>query len=199
MSRILMVSAEASPFAKSGGLGDVLGSLPAALAQRGEDVAVVLPRYRTAEIPHSERIWNEMPLWLRAHRFVVALDPTLRPGVRYLFVDCPPLYDRGGLYNEYGVDYRDNHLRFGLLNQAALGISRHIFRADVFHAHDWQAGLLAPYLRANFAGDPTFFGAKCILTIHNLGYQGNFDPATLRDLGLDPSLYHMEGLEFNGR
>src|SRR5580704_10191360 len=113
-----MVSSEAAPFAKTGGLGDVLGALPAALVRRGEDVAVVLPRYRTAEIPYSERIWNEMPLRLGPHRFVVAIDQTSRHGVRYLFVDCPPLYDRGGLYNEHGVDYSDNHLRFGLLNQA---------------------------------------------------------------------------------
>jgi starch synthase len=138
-------------------------------------------------------------LRLGPHSFDVAIDQTVRHGVRYLFVDCPPLYDRAGLYNESGNDYGDNHLRFGLLNHAALGISRNIFRADVFHAHDWPAGLLAAYLRTSFAGDPTFWGARCVLSIHNLGYQGNFDPGTLGDLGLDPSLYHMEGLEFHGR
>jgi starch synthase len=199
MSRILMVTSEASPFAKTGGLGDVLGSLPAALVQRGEEVAVVLPRYRIAELPHFDRIWFAMPLALGPHRFTIAVDEVIRDGVRYLFVDCPPLYDRAGIYNESGVDYGDNHIRFGLLNQAALGIARHIFRPDVFHAHDWTAGLLACYLRTGFAGDPTFFGAKCILTIHNLGYQGNFPSWTLGDLGLDPALYHTEGLEFYGR
>jgi starch synthase len=199
MSRVLMVTSEAAPFVKTGGLGDVLGSLPAALVRRGDEVAVVLPRYRTAEIPHSQRIWYAMPLTLGPHRFTVAIDEVVLHGVRYLFVDCPPLYERAGVYNEHGVDYGDNAIRFGLLNQAALGVARNIFRPGVFHVHDWPASLVPCYLRAGFAGDPTFFGVKCILTIHNLGYQGNFPASTLGDLGLDPSVYHPEGIEFFGR
>jgi starch synthase len=198
MPRILMVTSEASPYAKTGGLGDVLGSLPAALARQGEEVAVVLPRYRTVQIDGAARIWYEMPIQVGPHRFVAAIDEVRREGVRYLFVDCPPLYDRAGIYNENNRDYPDNHIRFALLNLAALEIARNIFPTDVFHAHDWTTGLLAPYLRTRFAGDPTYFGAKCVLTIHNLGYQGN-SYATLTELGLDPGLYHMEGFEFYGR
>ena len=193
-----MVASEAAPFAKTGGLADVLGSLPAALVRQGDEVAVVIPRYRTAHIDSSERIWHEMPLSVGPRHFRVAIDQVIRQGVRYLFVDCPPLYDRPGIYNESNVDYRDNHIRFALLNQAAIGIARYIFRPNVFHAHDWQAGLLAPYLRSTFSGDPTFFGAKCVLTIHNLGYQGNFWAVPMADIGLDPVLYHTEGMEFNG-
>ena len=84
------------------------------------------------------------------------------------------------------------------MNQAAIGIARYIFRPDVFHAHDWQAGLLAPYLRSTFGGDPTFFGSKCVMTIHNLGYQGNFWALRMEEIGLSPVLYHIEGLEFYG-
>ncbi len=193
-----MVASEAAPFVKTGGLADVVGSLPPALAKRGDDVAVVLPRYRKAVIDSSERIWHEMPLSVGPHHFTVAIDQAIRQGVRYLFVDCPPLYDRPGIYNENNVDYPDNHIRFALLNKAAIGIARHIFRPDVFHAHDWQAGLLAPYLRSTFSGDPTFFGSKCVLTIHNLGYQGNFWAVRMEEVGLDPVLYHTEGLEFKG-
>lgn len=193
-----MVASEAAPFVKTGGLADVLGSLPAALVRRGDDVAVVLPRYRSAVIGSSERIWYELPLSVGPHSFTVAIDQVIRHGVRYLFVDCPALYDRPGVYNEGNIDYRDNHIRFALLNQAAIGIARFIFRPDVFHAHDWQAGLLAPYLRSTFVGDPTFFGSKCVLTIHNLGYQGNFWAVRMQEVGLDPVLYHTEGLEFNG-
>jgi starch synthase len=198
MPRILMVGSEAAPFVKTGGLADVLGSLPAALVKMGNEVAVVIPRYRTAAIDAPERIWHEMPLQVGPHAFTVAIDQVMRHGVRYLFVDCPALYDRPGIYNEWNVDYQDNHIRFALLNQAAIGIARYIFRPDVFHAHDWQAGLLAPYLRSTLAGDPTFFGSKCILTIHNLGYQGNFWALRMEEIGLDPALYHMEGLEFKG-
>jgi len=193
-----MVASEAAPFVKTGGLADVLGSLPAALVKHGDEVAVVLPRYRTALIDSSERIWNEMSLNVGPRHYTVAIDQVVRQGVRYLFVDCPPLYDRPGIYNEQNVDYPDNHIRFALLNQAAIGIARHIFRPDVFHAHDWQAGLLAPYLRSTFSGDPTFFGSKCVLTIHNLGYQGNFWAVRMQEVGLDPVLYHTEGLEFKG-
>jgi starch synthase len=194
MARVLMVTSEASPFVKTGGLGDVMGSLPAALARCGEEVAVVLPRYRDAVVGPTERIWNAMPLWVGPHAFSVAIDQVIHQHVRYMFVDCPPLYDRPGVYE----DYADDHIRFALLNLAALGIARNIFRPDVFHAHDWPAGLLAVYLREKFAGDPTFFGTKCILTIHNLGYQGNFPGSALRELGLPASLFHSEGLEFYG-
>ena len=199
MARILMVSSEASPFVKTGGLGDVLSALPPALARRGEEVGVVIPRYRIAEIFGAERIWHAMDVWTGPHRFVVAIDQVIRGGVRYFFIDCRPLYDRAGIYGESGYDYLDNHLRFGLLSRAAMEISRHIFHADVFHGHDWPAGLLPVYLRASFGGDPTFFGAKCVQTVHNLGYQGNFDSGVLWDLGLDRSLYHPDGLEFYGR
>lgn len=197
MPRILMVTSEATPYVKTGGLGDVLGALPAALAERGEEVAVVLPRYRVAEIPAAERIWHSMPLWVGPHYFTAAIDLITSSGVRYYFVDCPRLFDRTGIYGDRGVDYPDNHVRFGLLNQAALEIARHIFKTDIFHCHDWQAGLLAPYLRA-LAGDPTFFGIKTVLTIHNLGYQGIFPPTALADLGLNRSLFHPGGLEFYG-
>ncbi len=194
-----MVTPEAAPFAKTGGLGDVLGSLPAALVERGEQVAVALPRYRVADISGAERIWNSMPLWAGPRGFTAAIDQVILNGVQYLFVDCPALYDRAGIYSDRGADFPDNHIRFALLNQAAIGIARNIFRPDIFHAHDWPAGLLAPYLREVFTGDPTFFGVKCVLTIHNLGYQGNFPPSVLGDLGLGRALFHPGGLEFLGR
>jgi len=194
-----MVAPEAVPFAKTGGLADVLGSLPAALAGLGEEVVVVLPRYRASAIRGSERIWHAMPVTAGPHNYLVAIDQVIERGVRYLFVDCPPLYGRTGIYGERGIDYADNHLRYGVLNLAALGIARDIFRPDVFHGHDWPSGLLGPYLHETFGTDPTFFGAKFVLTIHNVGYQGNFSRAMLGDIGLDARLLHSEGLEFWGR
>lgn len=206
MPRILMVTPEAAPFAKTGGLAEVLGSLPAALAALGEEVAVVLPRYRSATIHGSERLWHSMRVTMGPNNYMVAIDqvlvavdPVTGHGVRYLFVDCPPLYDRPGIYGEHGVDYADNHVRYGLLNLAAIAIARDIFRADVFHGHDWPAGLLGPYLHETFSADPTFFGTKYVLTVHNVGYQGNFPADAAADLGLDPRLLHLEGLEFWGR
>ena len=199
-----MVSSEAAPFAKTGGLADVLGGLPSALAKLGEDVAVVLPRYGSVELPGEERAYDAMPVTLGPHSFTVAIDqmamdPAKPGGARYFFVDCPALYGRPGVYGEGGRDYPDNHIRFAALNMAALGIARHLFRPHIFHGHDWPAGLLGPFLKETFRGDPTFFGTKFVLTIHNLGYQGNFPALALRDLGFDATVFHTEGLEFWGQ
>jgi starch synthase len=199
MSRVLMVTSEAAPFAKTGGLGDVLGALPPALAKLGEEVCVVLPRYGATNLDGAQRIWDEMPLAVGPRWFTVAIDQVEKEGVRYCFIDCPPLYGRAGIYNEWGVDYPDNHIRFALLNQAALGIARTIFTPDIFHAHDWPAGLLAPYLRETYATDPALRRARCVMTIHNLGYQGLFPGSLLADVGLTPAQFHPEGLEFWGQ
>ena len=193
-----MVTSEAMPFVKTGGLADVLGALPPALAKIGEEVCVVMPRYGSIRVTGDERIGNVMHLSVGAHAFTAAIDEVRKDGVRYLFVDCPPLYGRDGVYNEWGSDYSDNHIRFALLNQAALEIGRRIFTPAIFHAHDWPAGLLAPYLREVYAADPALRGAKCVMTIHNIGYQGLFPSTQLSDLGLS-HLYHLEGLEFWGQ
>jgi starch synthase len=199
MARILMVTPEAAPFAKTGGLAEVLGSLPGALAALGEEVVVVMPRYGAAAIHGAERIWHSMPITVGPNSYTVAIDQvTAAHGARYMFVDYPPLYDRAGIYGDGAVDYPDNHLRFALLNQAAIAIGREIFRPDVFHGHDWPAGLLGPYLREMLKGDPTFFNAKIVQTIHNIGYQGNFPIAAAAELGLDARAMHPEGAEFWG-
>ena len=202
MSRILMVASEAGPFVKSGGLGDVMAALPAALVRRGEDVAVVVPRYRVLEyggVATPSRILSGLLFSMGPHQFSVGVNQQIHHGVRYYFVDCLRLYDRPGIYGEGGADYPDNHIRFGLLNLVALSIARSLFPARILHGHDWQAGLLPAYLRTNFAGDPTFFGTRCVQTIHNIGYQGNFPRAALGDLSLDPAYFNPQGLEFYGR
>ena len=165
--KILMAASEATPFAKTGGLADVLGSLPPALVRLGDEVGVVLPKYRVAETQSAEPVYLAMPLWVGTHAYTVDIHRLTHRGVQYFFVDCPLLYDRPEIY---GI-YPDNHIRFALLCQAALGIARHLFQPAVMHAHDWPTGLLAPYLRTTFAGDPTFFGTRSLFTIHNLGYQ----------------------------
>ena len=192
--KILMVASEAAPYAKTGGLADVLGSLPAALVGLGEEVAVVLPKYHSVSAPDARRIWDDLTVQAGIHRISVAIDETFLNGVRYLLVDCPALYDRVG--NIYA--HADNHVRYAVLCHAARGIARLIFRPHIVHAHDWQAGLLAPFLRVNFAMDPVLIGTRCVFTIHNLGYQGNFPAPMAAELGIGPSLFHPAGLEFWG-
>src|SRR4029077_6484921 len=112
MSRILMITSEAAPFAKTGGLADVLGSLPPALAKLGEEVAVVMPRYASVPLQESTRIADGMRILVGPDAFIVAIDQVEVEGVRSLFVDCPPLYARAGIYSdESGAAYIDNHIR----------------------------------------------------------------------------------------
>ena len=148
---ILMVASEATPFAKTGGLADVLGALPAALAERGEQVAVVLPAYRENHYPQPTREAYRN-LWIPiGPGYLVDIQQTAPSrGVTYYFVECPALYDRDGIYGSPAGDFPDNHLRFAVLSMAAIGVARHLFRPDILHLHDWQAALTPVYLREHF-------------------------------------------------
>lgn len=183
-----MVASEAAPFIKTGGLADVLGGLPPALAKLGHEIAVILPKYRKVEAPGAERIYHELPVWLGNRQYMASIDRLVDRGVAYLFVHCPSLYDREGIYNVGNHDYGDNHIRFAVFCRAAMEVVRRIFRAQVMHLHDWQAALVATYLKHTFRTDPTFFGIKTLITIHNLGYQGVFKVAQGYEIGLDAAL-----------
>src|SRR5437016_13517154 len=133
-----MVASEAAPLAKTGGLADVVGALPAALAEFGDEAAVVLPRYGGIDLKRARLVWDHMPVYLGPARF----DTTVyrAPGDYPVYlIDCPPLFDRKGLYGEAGLDYPDNHIRFAVLSRAAFGVARHLFRTDIFHCHDWRS------------------------------------------------------------
>jgi starch synthase len=196
---ILMVASEATPFAKTGGLADVLGALPGALAERGEQIAVVLPAYRENRYPYPRREAYRS-LWIPiGPGYMVDIQRITDRGVSYYFVECPALYDRDGIYGTAAGDFPDNHVRFAVLSMAAIGVARHLFRPDVLHLHDWQAALTPVYLSEHFRSDPTFIGVKTLLTIHNLGYQGLFPPEALAQIALDPRLLNPDQIEFFGR
>jgi starch synthase len=196
---VLFVSAECAPLAKTGGLGDVSAALPAALRELGIDVRVLLPGYPA--VLAAEGVAR------RAAR-ISAFDPPLRAslletelpsGVPLIVLDCPALFRRnGGPYqDESGGDWQDNALRFGLLSKAAAvlggGASPLDWRPDVVHCNDWPAGLAAAYL--HFSAPPR---AACVMTVHNLAFQGNFEAAWAAKLGLPPASLALEGLEFHG-
>jgi starch synthase len=197
--KILMVASEATPYAKTGGLADVIGALPVALVSRGEQVAVVMPLYRQAAglLETAERVYDDMLIATGLHLRKLNVRRVTDRGVQFYFIDEPSLYDRDELYTEAGEDYPDNAVRFGVLCRAALGVVRHLFRPHVIQYHDWQGSLVAPLMRRHFSGDPTFYGIKLLLTIHNLGYQGLFPRQVLSELGLPADLYHPYALEFH--
>jgi starch synthase len=199
VARVLMVSSEAAPLAKTGGLADVLGSLPVALRQNGDEAAVVIPRYGSIDLKGARRVYDQIPVYLGSTRYVVAIYQALSTAFPLYLVDCPPLFDRKGYYGESGVDYPDNHIRFAVFARAALAVARLVYRTEIFHCHDWQAGLIPALLRSSFATDPTFLGVKTVFTIHNLGYQGLFPRTALAEAGIDPAVFRPDGLEFFGR
>jgi starch synthase len=197
VARVLMVSSEAAPLAKTGGLADVVGALPSALRPFGDEVAVLIPRYGSIDLKGARRVYDSLPIYLGLTRYDTAIYQAAEEFPLYL-LDCPPLYGRKQLYGESGVDYPDNHIRFAVLARAALAVARVLFRTEIFHCHDWQAGPLPAYLRTTFSNDPTFLGVKTLFTIHNLGYQGRFPKSILPEVALDPSVYRPNGMEFYG-
>lgn len=188
-----MVASEAAPYAKTGGLADVLSALPKALVRAGEQVAVVLPYYRNTAVSNPRPVYERLAFGLGPFRYSANILEKVDAGVRFLFVQIPELYDRPGLYGE-----SDDHLRFAALCQSALGVARHLFTPNIIHGHDWQAGLLPVFLKDTYANHPSYLGIKTVLTIHNLGYQGQFPIGVLADLGLPRRLYDSGVLEFHG-
>jgi starch synthase len=195
-----MVASEATPFAKTGGLADVLGALPRALKARGEQVAVVTPLYTAAGTypDNLPRAYDDLNVWLGWTQYRASIRHHTQDGVEYFFVECDELFGREGLYGESTGDYPDNHIRFAVLGHAALAVVRWLFRPNVIHCHDWQAALVAPLIRHQFRTDPSFMAIRLLLTIHNLGYQGVFPPSALVDIGLPADLLRPDRMEFWG-
>ena len=193
--RVMMVASEVAPFSKTGGLADVAAALPRALGRAGHDVTVVTPRYRG--IAAGQWV-QDVTATVAGLSFTAGLfEEALGPGVRVLFVDCPPLFDRDGLYNAGQVDFDDNPLRFAFLTIAALEwAAASASPVDVVHAHDWQAGLTGAYLRQHFGRHPVLAEVPLVFTIHNLAYQGIADKSWLPRLGLGWDLFTVDGLEF---
>lgn len=198
MTKVMMVSSEAAPFAKSGGLADVLGALPAALSRHGIEASVVLPKYRGLHPEGIERIWDDLSVWINNFEHHTSIWKLDKDGVALYFVEAPWFFDREGIYSSYGSDYGDNHLRFAVFSLAALGIARHIVKPDIIHSHDWQAALVPLYAKSWFGADPALAHVKHVFTIHNLGYQGRFGAEARHELGISDYLFTPVGVEYHG-
>jgi len=192
-----MIASECVPFAKTGGLADVVGGLPRALANLGHRVDVVIPRYRGIAVGAPV---GRVAVPLEGRVVDVQVYATDDRGVRFVFVDRPEYFDRAQLYGIGNDDYPDNAARFALLNRAALEWAASSGEPyDVVHAHDWQAGLAPVLLAREFGATDAFRHAAAVFTIHNLAYQGLFDADWVSRLGLDRDLMHVDALEFWGR
>ena len=195
MKKILFVGAEAVPFASTGGLGDVMSSLPTALCRAGEDVRVVLPLYRAIGKEWRAEMQRvaEFEVSLAWRRQYCGVHTLQREGVTYYFIDNEYYFGREGLYGHF-----DDGERYAFFCMAALAMLPHVdFFPDVLHAHDWQGALCVIYLRMLFAWNEAYRGIRSVFTIHNIEYQGRFPADILGDvlaLGEDAR----ELLEFGG-
>jgi starch synthase len=195
---ILFVASEVAPLSKTGGLGDVSGALPAALAARGHRVAVVTPRYGSID---PARLGLE-PVHgaVRVGGEATTIWAIPGPATIYL-VEHERLFGaRAGLYGEGGRDYGDNPERFAYLSRAALALPAALgLRPRIVHLNDWQTALAAWMLRREHAEDPALAGARSVYTIHNLAYQGVYPKDVLPVLGLPWDVFRYEAMEFHGR
>jgi len=195
--RILFVASEGLPFAKTGGLADVIEALPKALVAQGHEVAVVLPRYRGTNTTALVMPSVTIPLGGRL-RFPSVTDGTVISGVRYFFVEDADYFDRDGLYGGVAGDYPDNAERYSELSRVAIEIAKHIWPPDVIHCHDWQSALVPLLLRTSYGDDPLVRDIPVVFTIHNMGYHGLFGREALERAGIPAGLFHPAGIEFFG-
>jgi len=201
--KIALVSPEIVPFAKTGGLADVAGALPKALAKLGMEVVVVMPRYKSVDekkfglVRHVKKVSAFMD-----DRRVEAgiFEGRLPGGVKAYFLDVPEYYWRDQLYGTPQGDFPDNAERFMYFAKAVPELLKAVeFRPDIVHVNDWQSGLVPLYLKEFYKDDPFFEGTGTILTVHNLGYQGVFWAEDMHLTGLGWEYFTPETLEFYGK
>jgi len=197
---VVMIASEMAPWAKTGGLADVLSGLPAALDSVGHRVTVVLPRYTGVHVETEEIIRRHVRVGPVEHEVRLHVV-RLAQAQRVVFVDHPQFFGRDGIYGRGTIDYADNDQRFGLLSAAALDFVQDDVdeRVDVIHTHDWQAGIAPLWLRSQPQRWPRAARAGLVFTIHNLAYQGLFPPSSVPALGLDWSTFTVGGAEFWGQ
>lgn len=202
--KIVFVSSEVVPFAKTGGLADVCGTLPIELEKLGHQVVVFLPAYRS--------IWQSaLPIDIVPIKFAIPIGTKMVEGgllratlpnskVEVYFVDQPAYFDRPALYGVDGEDYHDNCERFSFFCRAvmeAIGLLK--LQPDVLHCNDWQTGLIPALYQTEFRSRPGYPSLATLLTIHNLAYQGSFWHWDMLLTGIDWKYFNWQQMEFFGQ
>lgn len=185
--RIAMCASEVVPFAKTGGLADVVGALPLALEKERQEVIIIMPRYKAIQDSKFKiiRLKNDI-----SYSYI-------GKNIKVYFIEDDEFFNRDFLYGDKAGDYKDNLDRFSFYSRRALDLLKEInFKADIIHVHDWQASLIPVYLKELYNDDPFYKKMRTILTIHNIGYQGLFPKDEFPRLGLDRGLFDIDHLEF---
>ena len=202
---IAFAASECVPFSKTGGLADVVGALPQALAAAGHQVSVYVPLYRQTRLADPQTVVRSITVpFDDKYRFCSVVtqggkSDAGKGGVRHYFVDYPEYFDRDALYGTKAGDYPDNAERYALFCRAVIEASKVVGVPDVFHCHDWQSALVPVMLSTLYKEDPVFSDVGTLFTIHNMGYQGLFPPEVLPLLMLPWDLFTISKMEFFGQ
>ena len=200
--KVAMLASEVVPFAKTGGLADVVGALPKTLSRLGLEVNVLLPLYRETRKKNLElhRVVEDLEIDWGGEKSRFSVWESRQGTLGFLLIEKDEYFDRERLYGTPQGDYPDNGERFAFFSKAALETLRYLgFRPDVVHAHDWQAAVALAMLKFLYGQDSFFAFTKSLFTIHNLAYQGLFERGVLGRVGLPEGLFNMEDLEFYGQ
>ncbi|MFA5264664.1 MAG: glycogen synthase GlgA [Opitutaceae bacterium] len=186
--KIVMIASECVPYAKTGGLADVVGALPQMLKALGHEVIVIIPKYSAinAQRHGLRRFWDTLGVWMGNDLEWCAVDMADNRGVTTYFIESHKHFSRPGYYHDADCnDYRDNAQRFGFLTRAGLQLCHDLgFAPDIVHVHDWQTALAPGYLKIWHWDDPILSQAASVLTIHNIAYQGKYHASAYDYLGL---------------
>lgn len=199
--KVAFLASEAAPYVKTGGLADVVGSLPLYLARLGLEISLFLPFYLDVQeknLPLTQATeikgrWQgketSWPLWEYKN-----------PEIRVYFIQNDAYYARRGIYGTPSGDFPDNAERFAFYSFFSLQAMKSLgFKPDIIHAHDWQAAVSLAYLRYIFKDDPFFESVRSLFTIHNLAYQGIFPPEIIKRIGLPERVFNFQEMEFYGQ
>lgn len=201
--KIVMIASECVPYAKTGGLADVVGALPKILRAMGHDVIVVMPRYGRidGEKFGLQTRLTSMGVWMGNTLEWCRVQQAYNDDVPTFFIEHNVYFERPGLYHDDNMnDYLDNPRRFAFLSRAGLQLCRDLgFSPDIVHVHDWQTAPAAAYLKVWHWDDPVLGGAASVLTIHNMAYQGKYSAEHYPYMGLGWQNFTPEKFEDYGQ
>lgn len=185
--RVIFATSEATPYIKSGGLADVLGSLPKEMVKKGVESIVILPKYQDMKFTDTLEFVAHFDIWVGWRKVYCGVFKAILDGVTFYFVDNEQYFKRPGLYS-----YDDDYERFAFFDFAVLELISHLdIKPDILHLHDWQTAMIAMLYKERYAYYEYYQNIKIVFTIHNIAYQGKADPKLLNDLyGLDNYLYY---------
>jgi starch synthase len=198
--KVLIAASEVSPFAKTGGLADTIGLMPAALEKVGAEVSVVMPKYGTVDEKKYKlkKTGEAFQVPIAGEMVDVSVKTAKMPGSKttVYFIECDKYFARDEVYGNYG----DNDERFALFSRAVVEMLKVVnYKPDVIHCNDWQTALVPAYLKVLHGNDEYYRGISTVMTVHNITFQGNFPAETMQKIGLPWSIFTPSGVEFWGQ